>query len=109
MRAGMAHPLRPLLFALPAERAHQLTIAGLAAWGGVGAGGPERSDRLATTVAGVAFPNPVGVAAGVDKDGRAVAGLFGLGAGAVEIGTLTPLPQPGNPRPRQFRWRTGRW
>jgi dihydroorotate dehydrogenase len=99
----MAHSLRPLLFALPAERAHQLTIAGLAAWRGVGAAGPARSDRLATNVAGIAFPNPVGVAAGVDKDGRAIAGLFGLGAGAVEIGTLTPLPQPGNPKPRLFR------
>ena len=99
----MAHPLGPLLLALPAERAHQLTITGLAAWRGVGARGPVRSDRLAITVAGVAFPNPVGVAAGVDKDGRGIAGLFGLGAGSVEIGTLTPLPQPGNPKPRLFR------
>ncbi|HEX8382231.1 MAG TPA: quinone-dependent dihydroorotate dehydrogenase [Sphingomonas sp.] len=102
----MVHPLRPLLFALPAERAHAVTIAGLEAWGRVGAplaGGPVRSERLATVVAGVAFPNPVGVAAGVDKDGRAIAGLFALGAGSVEIGTLTPLPQPGNPRPRLFR------
>ncbi len=103
MGKAMTHPLRPLLFALSAERAHQLTIAGLAAWRGVGAGGPARSERLAITVAGVAFPNPVGVAAGVDKDGHAITGLFGLGAGAVEIGTLTPLPQPGNPRPRLFR------
>jgi dihydroorotate dehydrogenase len=54
-------------------------------------------------VAGIAFPNPVGLAAGVDKDGRAIDGFFGLGFGSVEIGTLTPLAQPGNPKPRIFR------
>ena len=59
--------------------------------------------RLATTVAGIAFPNPVGLAAGVDKDGRAIDGFLGLGLGSVEIGTLTPLAQPGNPKPRIFR------
>ena len=102
----MAYPLRPLLFALPPERAHQATIAALSTWGRAGTpggGGPERSARLGTAVAGVAFHNPVGVAAGMDKDGRAIAGLFALGAGAVEVGTLTPLPQPGNPRQRMFR------
>jgi len=55
------------------------------------------------TVAGLRFPNPLGLAAGADKDGRAIAGFFGLGFGSVEIGTLTPLPQPGNPQPRLFR------
>lgn len=64
---------------------------------------PVTGERLATRVAGLRFPNPVGVAAGLDKDGRAIDGLFALGAGAVEIGTLTPLPQPGNPKPRMFR------
>ncbi len=107
---AMTNPLfplaRPMLFAIDAERAHALTIAGLAAWGRVGA--PVRQDaaafpRLATRVAGLDFANPVGLAAGVDKDGRAIRGLFALGFGAVEIGTLTPLPQPGNPRPRLFR------
>ncbi|MGT2514983.1 quinone-dependent dihydroorotate dehydrogenase [Sphingomonas panni] len=55
------------------------------------------------TVAGIRFPNPVGLAAGVDKDARAVAGFLGLGFGFVEVGTLTPKPQPGNPKPRIFR------
>lgn len=96
---------RPLLFALDGERAHGLTIDALAAWGAVGApfGGPARDPRLATRVAGLDFANPLGLAAGVDKDGRAIDGFFGLGFGAVEIGTLTPLPQAGNPRPRLFR------
>jgi dihydroorotate dehydrogenase len=102
----MAFPLRRALWALDAERAHQLTIAALAGWSRVGA--PLRVPldhypRLATTVAGLRFANPLGVAAGLDKDARAVAGLFALGHGAVEVGTLTPLPQPGNPRPRLFR------
>jgi len=93
----------PLLFRLDAERAHGLTIAALAAWGKVGTPLARSVPRLATTVAGIAFPNPVGLAAGVDKDGRAIDGFFGLGLGSVEIGTLTPLPQPGNPKPRIFR------
>ena len=54
-------------------------------------------------MAGVEFANPLGLAAGADKDGRAIAGWWALGLGAAEIGTLTPLPQPGNPRPRLFR------
>jgi dihydroorotate dehydrogenase len=58
---------------------------------------------LPVTVAGLTFPNPLGLAAGADKDGRAIAGFFGLGFGAIEIGTLTPQPQAGNPRPRLFR------
>lgn len=97
--------LRPAIFALDAERAHGLTINGLAAWGR--AGTPLRRGQgpasLRTTVAGLAFPNPLGLAAGVDKDARAIDGFFGLGFGSVEVGTLTPLPQPGNPRPRLFR------
>jgi len=93
----------PLLFRLDAERAHGLTIAALAAWGKAGTPLAPSVPRLATTVAGIAFPNPVGLAAGVDKDGRAIDGFFGLGLGSVEIGTLTPVPQPGNPKPRIFR------
>lgn len=102
----MAFPLRRALWLLDAERAHGLTLTALGAWGGVGAPLRRPADalpRLATTVAGLRFANPLGIAAGLDKDGRAIAGLFGLGVGAVEIGTLTPLPQPGNPRPRLFR------
>ncbi|MGC5797089.1 quinone-dependent dihydroorotate dehydrogenase [Sphingomonas sp. NFX23] len=93
----------PILFRLDAERAHTLTIAALAAWGKTGAPLAPSVPRLATTVAGIAFPNPVGLAAGVDKDGRAIDGFFGLGFGSVEIGTLTPLAQLGNPKPRIFR------
>lgn len=100
----MLFPLvRPALFALDAERAHRLTVAALAAWGGRGAGAPITDSRLATRVAGVDFANPVGLAAGVDKDARAIDGFFALGFGSVEVGTLTPLPQPGNPKPRLFR------
>lgn len=97
--------MRPALFALDAERAHRLTIRSLALWGRLGApGGQSVSDnRLATRVAGLNFANPLGLAAGVDKDGEAVTGLHALGFGAVEVGTLTPLPQPGNPKPRLFR------
>lgn len=93
----------PILFRLDAERAHTLTIAALNAWGKAGAPLTPSVPRLATTVAGIAFPNPVGLAAGVDKDGRAIDGFLGLGFGSVEIGTLTPVPQPGNPKPRIFR------
>ncbi|KQN05558.1 MULTISPECIES: quinone-dependent dihydroorotate dehydrogenase [Sphingomonas] len=93
----------PILFRLDAERAHTLTIAALAAWGKAGTPLAPSVPRLATTVAGIAFPNPVGLAAGVDKDGRAIDGFFGLGFGSVEIGTLTPLAQSGNPKPRIFR------
>ena len=93
----------PILFRLDAERAHTLTIAALAAWGKAGTPLAPSVPRLATKVAGIAFPNPVGLAAGVDKDGRAIDGFFGLGLGSVEIGTLTPLAPPGNPKPRIFR------
>lgn len=101
----MTFPLRPALFALDAERAHRLTIRGLAAWGRIGAPGSRAvaDPVLATRVAGLDFANPLGVAAGVDKDGEAVTGLHALGFGAVEVGTLTPLAQPGNPKPRLFR------
>ena len=100
MRMAFYHPI---LFRLDAERAHSLTIAALSAWGKAGTPLAPTLPRLATTVAGIEFPNPVGLAAGVDKDGHAVAGFFGLGFGSVEIGTLTPLAQPGNPKPRIFR------
>ena len=102
----MAFALRPLLFAIDAETAHKLTIAALGAWARTGpafARSATPSPRLATRVAGIDFANPLGLAAGVDKDGRAIDGLFGLGFGSVEIGTLTPLAQPGNPTPRLFR------
>ena len=99
----MSFALRPLLFAIDAERAHGLTIDMLAAWGAAGTPLAPRTPALPITVAGLTFPNPLGLAAGADKDGRAIAGFFGLGFGSVEIGTLTPLPQAGNPKPRLFR------
>jgi dihydroorotate dehydrogenase len=100
----MASPHR-LLFALDAERAHGLSIAALHGWGAAGAPfAPRVADAaLATRVAGIDFANPVLLAAGVDKDARAVRGLAALGFGGVEVGTLTLRPQPGNPRPRLFR------
>lgn len=103
---GMPSPFALAARFLDPERAHRIGIAGLARWAQLGAPfgpGEDVSARLATTVAGLRFPNPLGAAAGLDKNGEAVAGLFALGFGAVEIGTLTLLPQPGNPRPRLFR------
>ncbi len=102
----MAYFLRPALFRLDAEAAHHAAIRTLRTWGALGApfGNPPAADsRHAVELAGLRFPNPVGLAAGLDKDGEAIAGLFALGFGSVEIGTLTPRPQPGNPRPRLFR------
>ncbi len=93
--------LRPFAFALDAETAHRATIRAL---GLLPAGKPPRfPSSLATIVAGLDFPSPVGLAAGFDKDGEVPAQMLRLGFGFVEVGTLTPLPQPGNPKPRQFR------
>lgn len=100
---GMAlYPLvRPLVFALDAERAHRLTIRALRL---VPAGEPAKEDsRLAIRVAGLDFPNPVGLAAGFDKDAEVHAQMLGFGFGFVEVGTVTPRPQAGNARPRLFR------
>jgi dihydroorotate dehydrogenase len=93
--------LRPLIFALDAERAHRLTVAALRLAPARTAVEPD--PVLATTVAGLSFPNPIGLAAGFDKDAEAFAPLLGLGFGFVEVGTLTPRRQPGNPKPRLFR------
>ncbi|MDT8759114.1 quinone-dependent dihydroorotate dehydrogenase [Sphingomonas psychrotolerans] len=102
----MAYPLRSALFSLDAETAHRAAIAALRGWGSIGTPFADRSGSDASTavrVAGIEFPNRVGLAAGLDKNAEAIAGLFGLGFGAVEVGTLTPRPQPGNPKPRLFR------
>ena len=101
------YPLvRPLMFALDAERAHRLTIRALKA---LPAGLPPPTDpMLAIEVAGLDFPNPVGLAAGFDKDGEVFRQMLGFGFGFVEVGTLTPRPQPGNPKPRLFRLREDR-
>ena len=93
--------LRPLVFGLDAERAHRLTIAALKA---VPAGRPPQPDPiLAVQVAGLDFPNPVGLAAGFDKNAEVFAQILGMGFGFAEVGTLTPRPQAGNPKPRLFR------
>jgi dihydroorotate dehydrogenase len=93
--------LRPALFMLDAERAHQLSLAGLKA---MPLRSPAKSSGpLAIQVAGLHFPNPLGMAAGYDKDGEVPDALLGLGFGFAEVGSITPLPQAGNPRPRLFR------
>jgi dihydroorotate dehydrogenase len=92
---------RPLLGLLEAENAHMLAVKALKL---PPRGRPAADDpRLAVRVFGLNFPNPVGMAAGFDKQGEVADALLGLGFGFVEIGTVTPRPQPGNPRPRLFR------
>jgi dihydroorotate dehydrogenase len=96
---------RPWLFRLDAERAHDLSLraldaahrSGLAHWLG------RPPEPLPTRVFGLDFPNPVGLAAGLDKNGAHVDALLSLGFGFIEIGTVTPRPQAGNPKPRMFR------
>ncbi len=103
MISALLYPLvRPALFCLEAERAHHLALAALKLQGG-GAPAAPAAGPLATTVAGIAFPNPLGMAAGFDKDGEVPDALLGLGFGFAEVGSITPLPQEGNPRPRLFR------
>jgi len=93
--------LRPFAFALDAERAHRATIGALKL---LPAGRPAAPDPiLSVQVAGLDFPNPVGLAAGFDKDAEVFRQMLGFGFGFVEVGTLTPLPQSGNPKPRLFR------
>jgi len=96
---------RPFLFGLDPERAHELTLGALArfqntpmqcAWA-------QRRVDDPVTVAGLRFPNRVGLAAGLDKNGRCIDGLAAMGFGFIEVGTVTPKGQPGNPKPRMFR------
>ena len=97
---------RPALFAQDPEKAHELTIEMLATAANTLASAGRRvqtSERLKMTVAGMAFPNPVGLAAGCDKNGKAVAAWPQFGFGFVEVGTVTAQPQSGNPKPRVFR------
>ena len=97
--------IRPCLFRVSAELAHNLTLLGLNAAHGIGAL-PWLADRpipLPTSAFGLNFVNPVGIAAGLDKNGQHIESLLGLGCGFVEVGTVTPRAQPGNPKPRLFR------
>jgi dihydroorotate dehydrogenase len=96
---------RPFLFGLDPESAHDLTLESIARlqntpaqclWSGARVDDP-------VTLAGLRFPNRVGLAAGLDKNGRCIDGLGAMGFGFIEVGTVTPRAQPGNPRPRLFR------
>lgn len=102
----LAYPLaRSFLFGLDAEAAHELTLAAIARLQHSPAQNLWRQARIAdpVTLAGLTFPNRVGLAAGLDKNGRCIDGLGAMGFGFVEVGTVTPLAQPGNPKPRMFR------
>lgn len=105
MRPALYALARPLLFALDAERAHELTLQALetlAATGMLGLmAGPRVEDPV--ELMGLRFPNRVGLAAGMDKAGAHIDAFARLGFGFVEVGTVTPRGQPGNPRPRMFR------
>jgi dihydroorotate dehydrogenase len=96
---------RPFLFGLDPEHAHELTLGTLArlqntplqcAWA-------QRRVDDPVLLAGLKFPNRIGLAAGLDKNGRCIDGLAAIGFGSIEVGTVTPKAQPGNPRPRMFR------
>jgi len=96
---------RPFLFALESETAHELALDLLARGAGtplqwLWCGAPVRDPA---TIAGLALPNRVGLAAGIDKNGQAIDAFAAMGFGFAEIGTVTPRPQPGNPKPRLFR------
>jgi dihydroorotate dehydrogenase len=96
-RLGLA-----LLHRVDPERAHGLSLLALQT-GLAPLPGPVVSPRLAVTLAGLSFPNPVGLAAGYDKNATAIGPLSRAGFGFIEVGAATPLPQPGNPKPRLFR------
>lgn len=102
MIGGVERIGQKLLFAFDPETAHGLSIAALKA-GGSFCRGPARDTRLEVKAAGLTFPNPLGMAAGYDKNGEVPDALIGLGFGFAEVGTVTPLRQTGNPKPRIFR------
>jgi dihydroorotate dehydrogenase len=102
--------IRPLLFTLDAEHSHDLTLSLLQTAYRIPGVAPlarrtyaGRTPALPVEVMGLRFPNPLGLAAGLDKEARCLAPLFDFGFGFLELGTVTPQPQPGNPKPRLFR------
>lgn len=103
--------VKPFLFRMDPERAHHLTISGVHVAGAVpgmtalmrGMYGSPADPVLATTLWGMEFANPVGLAAGLDKNAEAIPGFSAMGFGFLEVGTVTPRPQPGNEKPRVFR------
>ncbi|GAB4118129.1 MAG: quinone-dependent dihydroorotate dehydrogenase [Rubrivivax sp.] len=96
---------RPFLFGLDPEHAHDLTLDAIAALQHTPARCLWSQARIdaPVTLAGLRFPNRIGLAAGLDKNGRCIDGLGDMGFGFIEVGTVTPLAQPGNPKPRMFR------
>ncbi len=103
--------IRPILFQMDPEKAHHFSMQMLKCSAKLrlplgmiralyGSGIPKKPVELC----GLRFPNPVGIAAGLDKDGEAIEALFAMGFGFIEVGTVTPEPQPGNPKPRLFRY-----
>ena len=96
---------RPFLFGLDPEQAHELTLGALARIQGTPLICLVAQSRIAdpVTLAGMNFPNRIGLAAGLDKNGRCIDGLAAMGFGFIEVGTVTPKAQPGNPKPRIFR------
>lgn len=94
--------IRKCLFALEAENAHQLSIQALSLMGRLPFS-PFTIPKNPTEVMGLKFKNPIGLAAGADKNGEAIDGFGKLGFGFIEVGTVTPVAQDGNPKPRQFR------
>lgn len=93
---------KPFVFALDPETAHELAIAGMRTLGALLPGGGPLPDTP-TRVMGIDFPNRIGLAAGLDKNGECIDALASWGFGHIEVGTVTPRPQPGNPKPRMFR------
>lgn len=96
---------RPFLFGLDAEQAHEITLGTIARLQNTPAQCLWQQPRVQdpVTLAGLRFPNRIGLAAGLDKNGRCIDGLGAMGFGFIEVGTVTPLGQPGNPKPRIFR------
>ena len=101
----MYDALKPLLFKIDPERAHSLGLASLNVLAKLGPANPlhQKLQGTPTEVMGLQFPNAIGLAAGLDKDGTCIDGLASLGFGFIEIGTVTPRAQPGNSKPRLFR------
>ena len=99
----MYQRLRDLLFLLQPETAHHLALSSLQRLTQWGLLKPPKLESEAIEVMGLSFPNRIGLAAGLDKNGECINGLAALGFGFIEIGTVTPRPQPGNPQPRLFR------
>ena len=95
--------VRPLLFALDAESAHEITLAGMKRLNGLSLLPSQKLPGRVVDVMGLKFPNPIGLAAGLDKNGECIAVWDKLGFGFIEVGTTTPRAQPGNPKPRMFR------